>query len=105
MADQLLQIQKENEDARLVLDYAAMLGRRFSIEDVAHISGLQALKVKHILEQLDSDYGIVRETESPDSCEFDHDTTREVILASQGSLARDKHREVAEYYDRTGRTD
>ena len=105
VADQLLQIQKENGDARLMLDYAAMLGKRFLIEDVAHISGLQALKVKHILEQLASDYGIVRETESADACEFDHDTTREVILGSQGSLARDQHLEVAEYYDRTGRTD
>jgi len=92
VAGQLLQIQKENEEARLVLDYAAILGRRFSIEDVAHVSGIQALKVKHMLEQLESDYGLVHKTELPDECEFDHDTTKEVILASQGSLARDQHR-------------
>jgi tetratricopeptide (TPR) repeat protein len=103
VVDQLLQIADESEDARLILDYAAILGRQFSIPDLAYLSGVQPLRIKHTLEKIASRSEIVRAA-SPEVFEFDHDTTREIILHEQGSLARDLHLKVAEYYDSTDRT-
>jgi tetratricopeptide (TPR) repeat protein len=100
----LLRVQNENHVARTVLDYAAILGSRFNVALVAELAALDSLSAKHILEELESVYGLIRATESPSVYTFDHDLTREVILSSIGELARPYHLKAAKLLDASGAT-
>jgi len=100
----LLRIQREDRTGRTVLDCAAILGKQFSVAPVAELVGLDLLGTKHVLEELESAYGLIHATESPAEYSFDHDLTREVVLSSLGELAKPYHLKVAKFYDTSGRT-
>ena len=100
----LLRIQGENKTGRTILDYAAILGKQFSVDTIAGLADLDVLDTKHVLEELESVYGLVRATDSPTEYYFDHDLTREVILSSLGGLANPYHLKVARMFDRSGQT-
>lgn len=100
----LLRIQRENRTGRSILDCAAILGKRFSVAPVAELASLDLLSTKHVLEELESVYGLLHATESPAEYSFDHDLTREVVLSSLGELARPYHLKVARFFDKSGST-
>ncbi len=105
VSKQLLEVQKENLTARLALDYASIIGRAFFVGDVAQIMGSDGLVIKHLFEALESNYGVVHATDDVDVYEFDHEITREVIMSLMGSIGKQVHRKVAEYYSVVGRAE
>jgi len=102
---QLQRINKHDPEGRLALDYAAVLGREFSIPELAALAKSDPLRLKHTLETLESVYGIVGVSGAPEAYEFDHEMTREAIERRLGSLAQKLHLEAAEYYESHGTTD
>ena len=100
----LLRIQKENPVARTALDYGAILGKRFDTWTLASLANQDVLATKHVLEEVESVYGLIRPTELPTEYVFDHDLTRETILSSLGELARPYHLKVARLLDTSGKT-
>jgi tetratricopeptide (TPR) repeat protein/nucleoside-triphosphatase THEP1 len=97
----LFRIGKENSNARVYLDYAAILGRKFTITDLAGLAQSDSLMVKHELEMLDSVYGIIKPAGLANAYEFDHDLTREAIEMQMGTFAREIHLKTANYYIQT----
>lgn len=96
----LLHIQREDADARRVLDVAAVLGREFSVLDLAGVMEADALKLKHSLESLEETHGIVKATDSPARYEFDHEVTREVVVARLGTIAAGVHLKAAQFIEK-----
>ncbi len=100
IARNLLRINDDDPEARLSLDYAAALGREFSVADLADVMETDVLRLKHRLESLEEIYHIVRVADSPDRYEFDHEITREVILSELGSISTAVHLKVASCLER-----
>ena len=96
---QLRRINRDDPEARLALDYAAVLGREFSISDLAALAKLDQLRLKHHLETLESVYGVVNVSSSPETYVFDHEMTREAIESQLGAQAQTLHLKVARHYE------
>lgn len=96
---QLQRINRESPEARVALDYAAILGREFSVSDLAGLTKLDELKLKHLMETLKSVYGVVDASASPGVYTFDHEMTRESIENQLGAQASPLHLKAAKYYE------
>ena len=96
---QLQRINRESPEARLALDYAAILGKEFSVSDLAGLTKLDELKLKHLMETVESVYGVVDASTSPGVYAFDHEMTRESIENQLGAQASPLHLKAAKYYE------
>lgn len=96
---QLRRIDRDDPDARLVLDYAAVLGREFSLTDIAALATSDPLRLKHTLERLNTIYGVINASNLPENYEFDHEMTREAIERDLGERAGRLHLKAAEHFE------
>ena len=96
---QLQRINRESPEERQALDYAAVLGKEFSVSDLAGLTKLDELKLKHLMETLESVYGVVDTSASPGVYAFDHEMTRESIETQLGAQASPLHLKAAKYYE------
>jgi tetratricopeptide (TPR) repeat protein len=102
--ERLESVVKDQPDTELIIQYAAVCGVRFDARVIASIVG-PILKnrsedvlpyVKSCLERVARETAFVKRLGRTTEWTFDHDITREAILADLGDFVRDMHRRVAD---------
>src|ERR1700730_8314963 len=98
----LIQIQREDMDMRILLDDAAILGEKFSLDELSALMEQDTLELVHYLEELELVYGVIKKDLNDDEYRFDHSITREVVLEGLGASAAKIHTKAAQMYELTG---
>jgi tetratricopeptide (TPR) repeat protein len=92
---------RDGPEALDLIRLAAVVGRRFDARTLAAVEGKALAKILSSLSTVAGQTGYVHRLTPTTVFEFDHDLTRDALLADLGEVASDLHAEVARVLART----